>query len=48
MTENESKPAFYPSRPDVYVAVSSPIDTSTYLATGPASLGALQTFGLIH
>ena len=36
------------SRPDVYVSVSSPIDSWSYLATGPASLGALQTFGLIH
>lgn len=36
------------SRPDVYVAVSSPLDSSTFLAQGPASLGSLQTFGLIR
>ena len=36
------------SRPDVYVAVSSPIDTASYLATGPGSLGTLQTFGMFR
>ncbi len=36
------------ARPDVYVAVSSPLDKWTFLATGPASLGTLQTFGLIR
>lgn len=35
-------------RPDVYLAVNSPIDTTTWYATGPASLGTLQTFGLIR
>lgn len=36
------------SRPDVYVAVSSPLDPATFLSTGPASLGTLQTFGMIE
>jgi hypothetical protein len=35
-------------RPDVYVNVSGPIDPSTFVGTGPASLGTLQTFGLIR
>ena len=37
-----------PERPDVYLAVNSPIDPTTFLATGPASLGTLQTFGMIE
>ncbi len=36
------------ARPEVFVAVSSPFDLSSYLATGPASLGTLHTFGLIR
>jgi hypothetical protein len=35
-------------RPDVYVNVSGPIDPSSFLGTGPASLGTLQTFGLVR
>ncbi|MHC5012562.1 MAG: hypothetical protein ACYTG6_16720, partial [Planctomycetota bacterium] len=36
------------SRPDVYLAVSGPLDLVNFLGTGPASVGTLQTFGLIR
>jgi hypothetical protein len=35
-------------RPDVFVVVGGSLDLATFLGSGPASLGTLQTFGLIH
>ena len=34
--------------PDVYVAVGGTLDSSTFLGSGPASIGTLTTFGLIR
>jgi hypothetical protein len=36
------------SGPDIAVLVGGAIDLTTFLGTGPASLGTLQTFGWIH
>jgi hypothetical protein len=35
-------------RPDVFVLVGGAMDLATFLGSGPASLGTLQTFGLVH
>ncbi|MFM8979514.1 MAG: hypothetical protein ACKOSS_03515, partial [Planctomycetia bacterium] len=35
-------------RPDVFVLVGGAIDPFTYLGSGPASVGALTTFGLVR
>jgi hypothetical protein len=35
-------------RPDVLVNVSGPFDTTTFVGTGPASLGTLRTYGRIR
>jgi hypothetical protein len=34
--------------PDVFVAVGGTVDLSTFLGSGPASIGTLSTFGLIR
>ncbi|MCC7138425.1 MAG: hypothetical protein IT460_08385 [Planctomycetes bacterium] len=40
--------ASHPDGPEVFVLVAGPLSTSTYLGTGPASLGTLSTFGRIR
>ena len=40
--------AFHEDGPEVFVAVSGTLSPTTFLGTGPASLGTLRTFGRIR
>lgn len=40
--------AFHEDGPEVFVAVSGTLSSSTFLGTGPASIGTLKTFGRIR
>jgi len=40
--------AFHPDGPEVFVAVSGTLSPTTFLGSGPASLGTLRTFGRIR